>query len=44
LLQPQRSRWLVVAAGGCPCVCFLCCPVLNSAAPIVQTAGVLVYI
>ena len=39
-LQPQRSRWLVVAAGGClPCVCFLCCPVLNSAAPVVQTVG-----
>jgi len=23
-----------------PCVCFLCCPVLNSVAPVVQTRGV----
>jgi hypothetical protein len=44
--QPQRSRCLVVAWGGgvvIVVIYFLCCPVLNSATPVVQTAGVLVY-
>src|SRR6185369_10843624 len=38
-LQPQRSRWLVVAAGGYLPFVLSSCPVLNTAAMVVQTAG-----
>jgi hypothetical protein len=39
-VQPQRSQWLVVAAGGLLCISFfLCWPVLYTAAPVVQTGG-----
>ena len=42
-IQPQRSRrWLVVAGGVfAPCTLFILssCPVLNTAVPVVQTAG-----
>ena len=37
-LQPQHHRWLVASVGG-SCVCFFSCPVCNSAALVVQTAG-----